>query len=109
MKRKKAKLECMTKPNWLELPIDLTKNILRRLDTVEIVTSARNVCPLWWKVCKDPQMWRTIHMIDDVSPFDFHCLERICRCAIDLSSGHLEDIAIESFGTDELLEYMAHR
>ncbi|XP_024633376.1 putative F-box/LRR-repeat protein 23 [Medicago truncatula] len=67
MKRKKVKVECMTKPNWIELPIDLTKNILRRLDTVEIVTSARNVCPLWWNVCKDPLMWSTIKMTGDFS------------------------------------------
>lgn len=104
-----AKVECTTKPNWLELPIDLTKNILQRLDTVDLVTSARNVCPLWWNVCKDPLMWRTIHMTKRVSPFDFRCLEKICRCAIDLSCGHLEEIAVDSFGPDELLEYMAHR
>jgi len=85
---KKWKVECTTKPNWLELPVDLTKNILQRLDTVDIVTSARNVCPLWWNVCKDPLMWRTIHMIKRVSPFDFRCLEKICHCAVDLSCGY---------------------
>jgi len=71
MKKKKAKLECMTQPNWLELPIELTKNILRRLDTVEIVTSARNVCPLWWNICKDPLMWRTIQMTGDFTNYCF--------------------------------------
>ncbi|PNX89300.1 F-box protein skip19 [Trifolium pratense] len=106
---KKAKGE-ITNPNWLELPIDLTKNILERLDTVEIVISARNVCPLWWNICKDPLMWRTIH-IDNIhfSQFGFSCLEKICRRAIDLSCGHLKDISIDIIGTDELLKYIAHR
>ncbi|XP_050884995.1 putative F-box/LRR-repeat protein 23 [Lathyrus oleraceus] len=108
---KKSKGESTRKPNWLELPIDLTKNILQRLDTLDILISARNVCPLWWHICKDPLMWRTIHMIGNFDNFcfDFRCLEKICRCAIDLSCGHLEDIAIGKFGTDDLLEYIAHR
>ncbi|CAJ2640759.1 unnamed protein product [Trifolium pratense] len=110
---KKAKVESTRMPNWLELPIDLTKNILQRLDTVEIVTSARNVCSLWWNICKDPLMWRgrrTINMSGyQTRQFDFSCLEKICRCAIDLSCGHLEDIDISLFGTDDLLRYMAHR
>ncbi|XP_058752318.1 F-box protein SKIP19-like [Vicia villosa] len=107
---KKAKGKRIKKPNWLELPIDLTKNILQRLDTVEIVTSARNVCPLWWNICKDPLMWRTIDMSSfHIIRFNRSCLDQICRCAIDLSSSHLEGIAISAFGTDDLLEYMAHR
>ena len=106
---KKSKGESTRKPNWIELPIDLTKNILQRLDTLDILISARNVCPLWWHISKDPLMWRTIHMIGNFDNFcfDFRCLEKICRCAIDLSCGHLED----KFGTDDLLKdsYIAHR
>jgi hypothetical protein len=49
-------------PNWLELPRDITSNILQRLGVVEILTNACNVCPYWWSICKDPRMWRTIHM-----------------------------------------------
>ncbi|GAU42388.1 hypothetical protein TSUD_123840 [Trifolium subterraneum] len=100
------------KPNWLELPTDLMKNILQRLDTVDIVTIARLVCPQWRNICKDPLMWRTIHISDielNDMRFSFRCLEKICRCAIDLSCGHAEDIAIKLFGTDDLLKYMAHR
>ncbi|XP_058783594.1 putative F-box/LRR-repeat protein 23 [Vicia villosa] len=100
----------ITKPNWLELPIDLTKNILERLDTVQIVTSARNVCPLWWNICKDPLMWRTIR-IDNIhyTLFGYGCLEKICRLAVDLSCGQVEDINIDVIGTDALFKYIAHR
>ncbi|GAU22400.1 hypothetical protein TSUD_122860 [Trifolium subterraneum] len=49
-------------PNWLELPTDITTNILQRLSTIDIVTSACQVCPLWWNICKDPLMWRTVDM-----------------------------------------------
>ncbi|GAU50713.1 hypothetical protein TSUD_123650 [Trifolium subterraneum] len=119
-KKAKVKLYVLSilqrKPNWLELPTDLTKNILQRLDTVDLVTTARFVCTQWWKICKDPLMWRTIHMINiDLSDprFSFRLcsFEKICRCAIDLSCGHAEDIAIDYFGreTDDLLKYMARR
>ncbi|PNX61921.1 F-box protein skip19, partial [Trifolium pratense] len=52
--------ESTTVPNWLQLPRDITANILQRLDTIDIVTSVCHVCPLWWNICKDPFMWRTI-------------------------------------------------
>ncbi|MCI38935.1 F-box protein SKIP19 [Trifolium medium] len=59
---KKPKLEITTNPNWLELPRDITSNILQRLGAVEILKNARNVCPYWWNICKDPSMWREIHI-----------------------------------------------
>ncbi|XP_058734273.1 F-box protein SKIP19-like [Vicia villosa] len=60
---REVKMENTTrKPNWLELPRDVTLNMLQRLHTVEVITSACLVCPLWWNICKDPYMWRTIRM-----------------------------------------------
>ncbi|XP_058783581.1 putative F-box/LRR-repeat protein 9 [Vicia villosa] len=107
---KKSKGESTRKPNWLELPIDLIKNILQRLDIVEILTIACYVCPLWWNICKDPLMWRIIHISNiELIPLNLCCLEKIIRRAVDLSCGHLEDIAIELFCTDDLLKYIAHR
>jgi len=73
-----------------------------------IVINARNVYPLWWNICKDPLMWRTIHMTCRFN-FSRSRMEKICRCAIGLSCGHLEEIAVRGFGTDERLKYMAHR
>lgn len=105
---KKAKRESATGPNWLELPKELTTIILQKLNTIEIVTSASPVCSLWWNICKDPLMWRTIDMIED-SDHPNHKLEKICRYAIDRSCGHLEDISIGNFATNDLLKYIADR
>ncbi|XP_057431826.1 putative F-box/LRR-repeat protein 23 [Lotus japonicus] len=108
-------------PNWLELPRDVTTNILLRLGVVEIVMSASQVCSLWWNICKDPLMWHIIDMTNllpltagrRTSPFDMthhpdystYKLEKICRWAIKRSGGHLEDIGIESYvATDNLLK-----
>lgn len=104
------KLNTTKEPNWLELPRDVTLNILQRLGTVEIITSACLVCPSWWNICKDPYIWRTIH----VSKVDYLCytlveLEKMCRIAVKRSCGQLEEIYIDFFGTDELLEYIADR
>ncbi|PNX90725.1 F-box protein skip19 [Trifolium pratense] len=109
-----TKGENTTMPNWLELPTDLTKNIFQRLDTVDIVISVRNVCRLWWNICKDPLMWRTIRMgniqiIHMKLLFTFCCLEKIFRCAINKSCGHVEDIDVELIVTNDVLEYMAYR
>jgi len=115
---KKPKLESTTvNPNWLELPRDATSNILQRLGAVEILTKARYVCPYWWNICKDPFMWRKIHMGTSHLYFQFSNrgtpdldrLVNLCQYAVDLSSGHLEKIDIYRFGTDDLLKYIADR
>ncbi|XP_045820222.1 F-box protein SKIP19-like [Trifolium pratense] len=103
--------DCMnsTVPNWLELPVSITTNILQRLNTIDIVTSACKVCPLWENICKDPLMWRTIRMrYNDASPYIFNHVDlvKICRFAVKQSCGHLEDIDIEYFCTDYLLQYI---
>lgn len=115
---KKPKLEIITtNPNWLELPKDLTSNILKRLGAVEILTNARNVCPYWWNICKDPFMWREIQMgtfhlyfqYANANAPDLDYLVKLCQYAVDLSSGHLEKIDIYRFGSDHLLQYIADR
>ncbi|XP_058733411.1 putative F-box/LRR-repeat protein 23 [Vicia villosa] len=113
-------LEITEKPNWLELPRDIAINILQRLTTLEIVTSACVVCPLWWNICKDPLIWRTIDMITGIttdmitdpsqskSYFEYLSrLEKICCYAVDRSCGHLKDIYIKKFGTNDLLIHIA--
>ena len=101
-------------PNWLELPKDITMNILQRLDTLEIVTSACHVCPLWWNICKEPLLWLTIDMMTNISlsySDDEYSsrLEKICRYAVDQSCGHLKYIYINKFVTDDLLRHIANR
>ncbi len=92
--------------NWLELPRDVTASILQRLGAIEILTSAQHVCKLWYNLCKDPFMWRTIKMYNLDYLGD---LEKMCRNAVDRSSGQLRDINIEYFVTDDLLNYIANR
>lgn len=110
---KKAKVvESATEPNWLELPIDVTADILQRLGAFTILTRARKVCSLWWIICQDPLMWRTIDMGMDYIYLLPQCtqnsnsLKKMCHYAVDLSCGHLEDINIYRFGTDDLLNYI---
>ncbi|CAL5189555.1 unnamed protein product [Lathyrus oleraceus] len=106
------KLEISPKPNWLELPRDITMNILQRLETLALVTSASVVCPVWWNICKDPLIWTTIDLRSvSLSNIDFKyssTLEKICRYAVNRSCGHLKDIYIKIFGTDELLLLIAN-
>jgi hypothetical protein len=40
---KEAEVDNSTVPNWLELPKDITANILQRLDTIDIVKIACHV------------------------------------------------------------------
>ncbi|KAF8052687.1 hypothetical protein N665_1520s0005 [Sinapis alba] len=97
--------ECII--NWAELPSELTSSILSRLDTVDILENAQKVCTSWYRVCKDPSMWRKIDMRNrrDMGLN----LEMMCRHAVDRSQGGLVEIDIWQFGTDSLLNYIADR
>ncbi|XP_058722168.1 putative F-box/LRR-repeat protein 23 [Vicia villosa] len=105
---KQAKCDSKMEPNWLELPIDITSNILQRLSTTEIVTIACHLCPLWWKICKDPLMWRTVHITNPRNAtYNHEEKQKICHFAVKRSCGHLEDINIAYFATDDLLDSIA--
>ncbi|KAL6500628.1 hypothetical protein OROHE_025425 [Orobanche hederae] len=92
-----------TPPPWIELPRDVTANILHRLGAVEILENVQKVCTTWRSECREPSMWRVIDMklSDDA--------DIMCRRAVDRSQGELIDINIEDFGTDDLLRYISDR
>ncbi|KAL6495592.1 hypothetical protein OROGR_030155 [Orobanche gracilis] len=92
---------------WIDLPLDVTANILQRLGAAEILDNAYKVCTTWRSVCQNPSMWRKIKMT--YSPFARFDFDIICQCAVDRSQGQLVDLNICGFGCDELLFYIAQR
>ncbi|KAK6150101.1 hypothetical protein DH2020_017626 [Rehmannia glutinosa] len=97
-------------PPWIELPRDVTANILHRLGAVDILQNAQKVCTTWRRVCQEPSLWRVIDMkCSDDGDEIFYDLDIMCRHAVDRSRGQLIDINIEYFGTDELLQYISYR
>lgn len=94
-------------PPWIELPGDVTANILQRLGAEGILDSAQKVCTTWWKVCQDPAMWRVIYLRN---PEYFNeVYAGMCRHAVDRSQGQLVDLTIDYFGDEELINYIANR
>ncbi|KAF5770739.1 putative F-box domain, leucine-rich repeat domain superfamily, F-box-like domain superfamily [Helianthus annuus] len=95
--------------NWLDLPSDVTANILNRIGMVDILENAQKVCTAWRKICKDPPMWRVINM-NDIPIFGAK-LSRVemCEHAVDRSQGQLVDITIVFLYDAELLLYVADR
>ena len=94
-------------PPWIELPEDLTANILQRLDVVEILESAQKVCATWWRVCKNPAMWRVIHL--DHGLCESYNPENICRCVVDRSQGRLLELKLSGCEVDGWINYAADR
>ncbi|CAK7327720.1 unnamed protein product [Dovyalis caffra] len=95
---------------WVELPDDVMASILRRLGTIDILANVERVCKTWRNICKEPSMWRSIDMRNLGNILDMeYDIVKICRHAVDRSSGALLQINIEYFGTDDLLLYIANR
>ncbi|KAL1555767.1 putative F-box/LRR-repeat protein 23 [Salvia divinorum] len=96
-------------PPWIELPEDLTANILQRLGAKEILESAEKVCSTWRRVCKNPSTWHVIDLdyrrCEDGEEFD-----AICHCAVDRSQGQLVELKLTSMEEDYgFLNYVADR
>ncbi|KAJ6770337.1 hypothetical protein OIU79_021062 [Salix purpurea] len=95
---------------WVELPEDVMASILKRVGAIDILANVERVCKTWRNICKEPSMWRSIDMRDlgDIWDMDYDRV-KICRRAVDRSSGALLHISIEYFGTDDLLLYITDR
>ncbi|XP_047940834.1 putative F-box/LRR-repeat protein 9 [Salvia hispanica] len=96
-------------PPWIKLPRNVMANILQRLGAEEVLRRAQTVCTAWWKVSKDPALWRVIDFSNPRQGVFNDEYYAMCRCAVDRSQGQLVDITIQYFGDDELMEYIANR
>ncbi|XP_042023318.1 putative F-box/LRR-repeat protein 9 isoform X1 [Salvia splendens] len=96
-------------PPWIELPSDVTANILQRLGAEGILTSAQQVCTAWWKVSKDPSLWRVIDFSNPRQGLFNDRYDAMCRRAVYRSQGQLVDLTIQYFGDDALMDYIADR
>ena len=105
--RKKRK----QRPNWLQLPYDVTINIFRKMGAVEILLNARKVCKAWHDICKEPFLWTVTSMHHDPNygKFEPAHLDLICMAAVDRSQGQLLDVSIEFLATRTLMNYIAQR
>ncbi|XP_048446731.1 putative F-box/LRR-repeat protein 21 [Pyrus x bretschneideri] len=81
---------------WTELADDLIISIMSRLTTLEILTSAQVVCKVWFNICKNPLMWRTIDMRGDdlYSLGKKYNLKKMCRHAEQLCSSRLRSLRL---------------
>ena len=96
-------------PLWTELPDDLTANILQRLHTEEILISVQEVCSKWWRLCKDPAMWRVIDLDHQHCRwYGFNEFKNICCRALDRSQGQLVELKLTGFAVD-LIYYATER
>ncbi|XP_042035017.1 F-box protein SKIP19-like [Salvia splendens] len=96
-------------PPWIELPGDVTANILQRLGAEEVLRSAQAVCTTCWKVSKDPLLWRVIDFSNPRQGLFNDEYNAMCRCAVDRSQGQLVDLTIQYFGDNALMDYVANR
>ncbi|XP_076924887.1 putative F-box/LRR-repeat protein 23 [Bidens hawaiensis] len=106
--RKRKKIKKPTR-NWLELPSDVTLNILKRVDVADRLENVQKVCTAWGEICKDPSMWRVVYIDDKTNRFYPWKLWEMCKDAVDRSQGQLLDLTVIDGFNDELLHYVADR
>ncbi|KAJ9566012.1 hypothetical protein OSB04_001978 [Centaurea solstitialis] len=76
--------------NWMEMPDEIMGGMtLQRLDAVQILMSVQKVCRNWWRICKDPAMWKIIVMEQCYNVRYGDEYKRLCKQAIYRSFGEL--------------------
>ncbi|KAK1409572.1 hypothetical protein QVD17_36099 [Tagetes erecta] len=93
--------------NWLDLPTDVTANILNKVGMVDILDNAEKVCTSWRKICKDPATWRVIYMNGATLSSFKQKISNMCKHAVDRSKGQLVDIPLMNPSDDSLLPHIA--
>ncbi|KAK9061247.1 hypothetical protein SSX86_018427 [Deinandra increscens subsp. villosa] len=92
--------------NWLDLPSEVTTNILSRIGIADILENAQLVCTAWHQICKDPVMYRVLNT-NDLRRSRFISLENMCKQVVDRSQGQLVDITFVHVRNEQLLLYAA--
>ncbi|KAK9061240.1 hypothetical protein SSX86_018420 [Deinandra increscens subsp. villosa] len=99
--------------NWLDLPSDVTANILNRIGIFDILENAQKVCTAWYKICKDPALWRVLNMNDlwnsHFSLYTSYEKIDMFKQAMDRSQGQLVDITLVYHINARLFPYVADR
>ena len=97
-----------TPPPWIELPDELTANILQRLSAEEILETAQEVCTTWWRISKTLPTWRVLEL--DIDRYGGNDFEMFYTCAINRSQGELTDLN-RTYCTkyEDMLDYVVER
>ncbi|KAL5703713.1 hypothetical protein ACHQM5_022235 [Ranunculus cassubicifolius] len=97
---------CLPPITVAELPLDVLSLIFRKLTPLEILGSAQWVCSSWWKVSKEPYLFRRIDLRKYWKSSQTEKFMKMVMLAIDRSCGGLEEFLIADYYGEDLLKYV---
>jgi hypothetical protein len=90
--------------------LDAISSILHKLDHVDILTGAGQVCRSWRGAARDePALWRRIDMLGHAELFNELNLHGMARAAVRRSAGRCEAFWGEYAGDRDFLLYLGDR
>ena len=93
--------------NWAELPPDAISTILQKLDHVDILMGAGQVCRSWRGAARDePELWRRINMLGYADLEHELNFPGMAQAAVRRSKGQCEAFWGEYAGDDDFLLYL---
>ncbi|KAF7109145.1 hypothetical protein CFC21_109449 [Triticum aestivum] len=95
---------------WAELPLVAISAILHKLDHIEILMGAGQVCRSWRGAARDePELWRRIDMCFHAELFNQLNLHGMAQAAVRRSKGQCEAFWGEYAGDDDFLLYLGNQ
>ncbi|KAG8058811.1 hypothetical protein GUJ93_ZPchr0002g24411 [Zizania palustris] len=94
--------------DWAELPSDALVEVLGKLDVIDLLTGAGQVCRPWRQLTvTEPTLWRRVDMCDLNG--DRGTRQAMLRTAVDRAAGTMEAFSADLFVTVDLLLYVSSR
>ncbi|KAL6843355.1 hypothetical protein ACP4OV_027068 [Aristida adscensionis] len=94
--------------DWAELPWDTLLAVLHRLDHVDVLMGAGQVCRPWRRAAREePELWRHIDMRPHAKLASRLDLLALARAAVSRGAGRCEAFSAERVGDDEFLSFLA--
>ncbi|KAG8058805.1 hypothetical protein GUJ93_ZPchr0002g25915 [Zizania palustris] len=96
--------------DWAEMPSDALAAMFGKLDVVDLLMGARQVCRPWRQLAAtNPTLWSRVDMSYQFDVTENEEAEAMARAVVDLAAGTTEAFWANSFVTDDLLLYVSVR
>ncbi|KAL6843354.1 hypothetical protein ACP4OV_027067 [Aristida adscensionis] len=95
--------------DWAELPRDTLLAVLHRMDLIDVLMGAGQVCRLWRRTARgEPEQWRRVDMRPYAKLATRVDLRALARVAVSSAAGRCEAFWAEGVADDKFLSFLAH-
>ncbi|KAG9441553.1 hypothetical protein H6P81_017407 [Aristolochia fimbriata] len=97
-------------PQWEKLPQDIVRNILSRLDCIDLLVGAPFCCKSWYHLSLDASLWKEVDLsTDSALKLEKQHVQKMIEMVCKRSRGSMKKLIFPPAATDKEFLYVAER